>query len=544
VTYAGRIRVYLIAVAVLPPLLVMFVIYFHSIRQVDSADRRQAYRNLQEYDAFARSREIDLDTSLKALTAAPSFEKAVMLVKSGRADRAVLDPRPFDLDFLEITDTALRVLATYHRPGLLGERIQVPGSARGPSADGERLNTVEYDIEGPHAANTIVKPIDDNLFVYTGQYLDQGYRRRLSEVLNAQIDILIEPDLSDIHIGMEPGVLYRVDDRYQAVLTRSPSPGFITVATFETGAEKPVFLSLLTVTGVVAVLSVAAAIALGMLITGRVKREIDNLVQASEQISKGDFSTPVIAYQEGEFSRVADSLNEMTARLNDTRKKLATSEKIAAWQTVGRKVAHEIKNPLTPIAISVDDLRRSYQERLPDFDRTLRQTTDTIKSEVDRLTKLLEQFVSFARMSAPVIRRVSGKELAEKIKSLYRPEIESGRLKWENRSQRKDLSLDPDAVTQVLVNLIKNGFESGDGATVQVRLEDEESDLVVTVEDSGPGFTNEKLQSSFEPYVSSKKGGSGLGLVICHRLVHDHGGTMELYNRTEGGGGVKIRLPQ
>jgi C4-dicarboxylate-specific signal transduction histidine kinase len=71
----------------------------------------------------------------------------------------------------------------------------------------------------------------------------------------------------------------------------------------------------------------------------------------------------------------------------------------------------------------------------------------------------------------------------------------------------------------------------------------EEDGLNIRVEDTGPGFTEEKLQNSFEPYFSTKKGGSGLGLVICHRIVHDHGGMMELYNRPEGGGGVRIRLP-
>jgi nitrogen fixation/metabolism regulation signal transduction histidine kinase len=159
------------------------------------------------------------------------------------------------------------------------------------------------------------------------------------------------------------------------------------------------------------------------------------------------------------------------------------------------------------------------------------------------MTKLLDQFVSFARMSAPVIRAVEADTFLREVTALYRREIDSGGLTVVNTCRRNKFRLDPEAFKQVLINLIKNGLEATDDAVVTLTMSDEEDALNLRVEDSGPGFTEEKLQNSFEPYVSTKKGGSGLGLVICHRIVHDHGGTMELYNRREGGGGVRIRLP-
>ncbi len=251
-----------------------------------------------------------------------------------------------------------------------------------------------------------------------------------------------------------------------------------------------------------------------------------------------------MAYEEGEFSQLADSFSDMMVRLREVQKRLATTEKIAAWQTVGRKIAHEVKNPLTPISISVDDLRRSYTEGLPNFDKTLVETTDTIKSELDRLIKLLDQFVGFARMKTPEITSVDSTMFIESIAALFKHEIEAKKLRIVNASGRNSFTFDPEAIKQVLINLVKNGFESDDFAAVAIGISDIGGQLEILVEDTGPGFPPDKLRNSFEPYVTTKKDGSGLGLVICHRIVHDHGGTMELYNRPEEGGGVRIHLPQ
>lgn len=541
-TFTGRIRIYLIAVAVLPPLLVMTVIYFHSVKQLESFDRQQAYKNLQRFKTFNSSFQKELEANLAELLTSQSFRKALLLLKSERAERVELDPRPFGFDFMEILDTNYRVLATFHRPGLLGEKIQRGFNLERFDTTG-CIETVEYDIEGPHAAFTYVRRIDQSILLYAGSYMDDRFQQRLAELLDADVSVYIDVDTPLVYAGMEKGTLYEMGGKFQAVLAGTAASDFFLVATFATGAEKPIFLSLLSVTGIVALFSVIAAIALGMFITGRAKREIDNLVQASSRVAAGDFTTPVMAYEEGEFSQLADSLTDMMVKLKALQKELATTEKIAAWQTMGRKVAHEIKNPLTPIAVSVDDLRRSYRERLPHFSKTLEETTVTIKSEVNRMTKLLDQFVSFARMSAPVIRTVEVDTFLKEMTALYRREINSGRLTVVNTCRRDKFKLDPEAFKQVLINLIKNGLEAVDDAVVTLTMSGEEDSLNIRVEDTGPGFTEEKLQNSFEPYFSTKKGGSGLGLVICHRIVYDHGGTMELYNRPEGGGGVRIKLP-
>ena len=117
------------------------------------------------------------------------------------------------------------------------------------------------------------------------------------------------------------------------------------------------------------------------------------------------------------------------------------------------------------------------------------------------------------------------------------------------RSQSPRLSewpilLDEEQIKQLFINLIKNSLEAGDDTMIWLTISDTADSVVITVEDDGPGFSEDQLQAGFQPYLSTKKDGSGLGLVICQRIVVDHGGSIELYNRSEGGAGVKVLLPQ
>ncbi|UCE23887.1 MAG: HAMP domain-containing protein [Candidatus Zixiibacteriota bacterium] len=542
-TFSGRIRLYLVAVAVLPALLVMAVIYFYSTEQLKSADELRAHRGIQKYYTYKTLLNQELSAKITELKDSPDLQRALANVKSGRSGRLELDPRRYGLDFMETVDVGGNVLATYHRPGLLGQQLDIE---RWPdSSDAVQIReTLEYDLEGAHMASAFLAPLSADVALYTGKYLDEQFTQQLALFMDADVSIHIPLDTAVVFGAMDQGLLYGSEGKYQAVLAGSESPGFYLVATFAPGSDKPIFFNLLSITGIVALVAAVLAIAMGMYVTGQAKREIENLVSATARVAEGDFGTPVMAYEEGEFSQLADSFSDMMLKLRQTQKQLATTEKIAAWQTVGRKIAHEIKNPLTPIAISVDDLRRSHGEKAPEFDRVLDETTRTIKSELDRLIKLLDEFVSFARMRAPEISQVKAAQFVDDIRTLYKSEIEAGRVSIDNKSKLTTFRFDPEAIKQVLINLIKNGLEASGDSIVSVTLADKGASLEITVEDTGPGFTDDKLADSFEPYVSTKEGGSGLGLVICHRIVHDHGGTMELYNKSDKGAGVRFNIPQ
>jgi nitrogen fixation/metabolism regulation signal transduction histidine kinase len=266
------------------------------------------------------------------------------------------------------------------------------------------------------------------------------------------------------------------------------------------------------------------------------------LTGGAERVASGDFSNPVISSGENEFSDLAESFNRMMRQLSEYREKLIISQKIAAWQTIGRKIAHEVKNPLTPISIAIDDLRQSYHEQSPAYEKILDECSETIKGEVNRLKKLIDQFSSFAKMPDPELIDIPAEKFLRDITVLFREEMADGRLVIDNRLDKKPIYLDPDQMRQVIINLIKNSLEAG-GRQTNLILDREENSFLAVVEDDGPGMPDKIIEEGPAPYYSTKEKGSGLGLIICQRIVYDHGGTMSIENKLEGGARVIITLP-
>jgi signal transduction histidine kinase len=545
-TFAGRIRLYLVAIALLPPVLMMVVVYFYSAQQEEIRYRQDASTDLIKLDNYRRQFDEDLTTTINEVTSHSWFERSVRLAGRGRASQISFDDLlGFDLDFCELLDSTGTVVASAHRPGLVGTVVVFAHE----ETDGTPLyETVEYDVAGRHAALSGFGPTVDGFRVNGGRYLETIFVPVSSQLIRGRITTTFADGDEAQSIrpvaATDSAQLYRSGEALQAQLVgRNTSPFTLTVE-FIPPDESAVFSSFIDVVTIVALVSVLAAIGLGLYISGRARREFENLIDAFARVAKGDLNTPVMAYSEGEFSNLADSFSAMTQKLRRSQQQLATTEKIAAWQAMARKIAHEIKNPLTPIGISASDLRRSYAEKLPGFDQTLDKSTRMINSEVNRLSKLLDEFVSFARMKPPEIRSENVACLVEEVAGLYASEIAAGRVTLKNRSGRPKVRVDAAMIKQLLVNLIKNGLESSDSAVVKVELGDTNGDLRIAVSDSGPGFPEEILQRKFEPYLSTKSKGSGLGLVICQRIVHDHGGRIELNNGKDGGAEVVVVLPQ
>ena len=545
-TFTGKIRVYLILVALISPVLIMLVIYFHSIRQLDLADKNSGLKNLEKFNRYQEVFRDDMNQKERELMETPVLKRVIHRIKLSQTEGLDISDLQTDLDFVEILDDSGKVWASNHRPGLIGQYINNDVKIEGLHA-GEFLETEEFDIDGRHAAFTAISLMEPGIFLYAGKYIDSAYIKIVEELISARLNLWFTDDTTKNDIAfyknMRRNQLYQTGGKLTAILAGGEISDFFLTAEFESTTERQLFRTLLQVAGVVALLSILIAILLGWFITGRIKREIDNLILATSQIAAGDLTTPVMAYEAGEFMQLANSFSKMKSDLKQTQTKLATSEKIAAWKAIGQKIAHEVKNPLTPISISIDDLQKSYKERLPDFDSTLDETVGVIRAEIKRLTKMLDEFASFARMTPPVIADVKSDRLTDDIKTLYKREIDSGKLQIDNSSRRKIFRIDHERIRQLLINIIKNGFESSPETSVRIEINDTETGVTMKVEDDGPGFPDNILRSGFRPYVSGKAGGSGLGLVICQRIVYDSGGTIELYNREEGGAGLIIDLP-
>ena len=230
----------------------------------------------------------------------------------------------------------------------------------------------------------------------------------------------------------------------------------------------------------------------------------------------------------------------------EDRTELIKAQKTAAWQEVAQRIAHEIKNPLTPIQLSAQRLRKKFFENAPDFQGIFDQSTSMIVSEVGSLKRMVDEFSNFARMPAPHVTRESLHDVIENVAALYRGGHHDVDVTLSLDAAVPPINLDREQMRRVFVNLFDNAIQAmKQKGRIQVSTEMEwkHQRVRITVADEGPGIRQEDQVKLFVPYFSKNRRGSGLGLAIIHRIVTDHNGTIQVANRRPHGARFSIELP-
>ena len=244
----------------------------------------------------------------------------------------------------------------------------------------------------------------------------------------------------------------------------------------------------------------------------------------------------------------SDDMNAGHVAVFEDATELLTAQRDAAWGEVARRLAHEIKNPLTPIQLSAERIRNKYLSALdPEQRETLDRSTRTIVQQVEAMKTMVNAFSEYAR-PAP-LQRVSTdlNQLINDTVELFRSGPNTINLQIEPDTRLGRIQIDPNSFSQVLNNLVINAQDAlaGREGTVVIRTNQDSKTggVTVTVQDNGPGFDPHSIDRIFEPYVSSKEKGTGLGLAICRRIIEEHGGTIRANNPQQGGAAVIISLP-
>jgi signal transduction histidine kinase len=309
------------------------------------------------------------------------------------------------------------------------------------------------------------------------------------------------------------------------------------------GSEKTI-TSLQWASGILGFSALAIAILLGFAWSRQITRPVKQIAEYSEQLARGEWDEPLQLRSVRELETLVSALDRMRQDLRSYRERLVVSERQAAWSQMARKVAHEVKNPLTPIAVSVADLKRSYEAGRPDFPAILDQAVRTIGEEVETLKRLLQEFSDFGRFPPPRIEPSRWAGIAADLEILYGKEIAAGRLEVSGDGRSLVFPADAGQIRRALVNLIRNGLDAaGDAGHVRVSAAAHDSTAVLTVSDDGPGLTPEQKERLFTPGFTTKTHGSGLGLTIVERIVLEHGGAIDVRSAAAGGTDVTIRLP-
>ncbi len=289
----------------------------------------------------------------------------------------------------------------------------------------------------------------------------------------------------------------------------------------------------------------ALAILLGGLWSLQVTRPVERLARFSERIAQGRWDEPLALDSVRELEVLVRSLDRMRRDLVDYRERLVSSERHAAWSQMAQLVAHEIKNPLTPIAVSVADLKRSFELGRPDFPAILDQAARTIGAEIESLKHILQEFADFGRLPEPRLESCRLADLWSDLAALYAGEVAAGRLAFSEAPADAVLAADAGQLRQALVNLIKNGLEAtAAGGRVEVVGRADAAAVTVTVSDDGPALDDAERARLFTPFHTTKPHGSGLGLAMVERIVAAHHGTVAAEPGDGRGTRFHVRLPR
>lgn len=309
---------------------------------------------------------------------------------------------------------------------------------------------------------------------------------------------------------------------------------------------------LITLFALASLLLLLASIWIGILLAGFLVEPITKLIEAADSVSNGDLSIRVDEISHNnELNSLIRSFNRMTERLEKQNKDLIISEKKSAWSDIARKIAHEVKNPLTPIQLSAERLKKKFIKEIKTDPDTFTKCVDTIIRQVSHIENLINEFSTFARMPEAVIKPVNITQIIREVVFLQRQVYQKIKFVMEFPKETVLWACDSSQISRLLINIIQNACNSitenniNEEGQVTIFVYDNYDNLQIFIEDNGPGFPKDNREKLFEPYYTTRKKGTGLGMAIVLRIVTDHFGTMELKDANGHQGAlVEINLPR
>jgi two-component system, NtrC family, nitrogen regulation sensor histidine kinase NtrY len=302
-----------------------------------------------------------------------------------------------------------------------------------------------------------------------------------------------------------------------------------------------------TVGFVVGGIGVLLAIVLSGWIAARVTRPVEELATAAAEVASGDWNRQVAVTSRDEIGQLAESFNRMTRELLDQRDRLVQTERVAAWRELARRLAHELKNPLFPLQITVENLIRARGTE--HFDEVLTESASTLLAELANLKLIIGRFSDFSKMPQPQFQRVQINDLIGRIIALHEAQFSApGRAQVTARveldSTLPEIDADPELLHRVFANLVLNAMDAmPQGGTLSLRTLQQGDRIRIEVSDSGVGLTPEESARLFTPYYTTKQHGTGLGLAIAQSVISDHHGTITVESVQGHGAKFVIELP-
>jgi two-component system nitrogen regulation sensor histidine kinase NtrY len=314
-----------------------------------------------------------------------------------------------------------------------------------------------------------------------------------------------------------------------------------------------------------ALLSASAGLLLAVILSSwvaaRITRPVEELARGAHELAAGNWQTQVTVRSNDEIGELAESFNRMTRDLLNQRERLVQAERVAAWRELARRLAHELKNPLFPLQLTVENLLRAREQGKAEFDETFRESAGTLLSEIQNLKTIIARFSDFSKMPQPHFQPVELEQVVEEALKLHQAQLAKAKIEVRRDSSPVSgeppsslppnespqpilIGGDPDLLHRALSNLIVNAIDAmPEGGTLTLSTQQETDSARIHVSDTGNGLSTEECGRLFTPYYTSKPHGTGLGLAIVQSIVSDHGGRIRVSSQPGQGTTFIIELP-
>jgi signal transduction histidine kinase len=486
----------------------------------------------------------------------------------------------YQLDYLELVQSNGGIVSSAQWPAHFGYKETAIAAAGQPSFLKEETTDNERSETGLFAVRS-VPGAESGLYIVAGEKLDAAFLANLSAPAGSTVYLyrnstaafsannLIGSGGSAINatsyqdvidrarssgVQMSPPVAAKGDGGESFDLTASPlkgSDGAVMAVLLVANSRRELMevqQHIRTTAYGVAGVGILLAIVISLWIAARVSRPVEQLARAARDVAAGNWDVQVPVQSGDEVGLLAGAFNGMTRQLVEQRERLVQSERVAAWRELARRLAHELKNPLFPLQLTVENMIRAKKASPEMFEEVFAEGATTLTDEISNLKTIIGRFNDFSKMPKPQVDELDMRGVLARVVRLYGPSLQQQtwpiKIVSEISAERLPVSVDAELMHRALSNLVLNAMDAmPEGGTLTVGAVRNGNHIRVTISDTGKGMTEEECERLFTPYYTTKQKGTGLGLAIVQSVIADHYGTISVESHPGRGTTFVIDLP-
>ncbi|HTQ61526.1 MAG TPA: ATP-binding protein [Candidatus Solibacter sp.] len=489
------------------------------------------------------------------------------------------------LDFLEIINSDGTLISSYQYPARVGYKSDLIASMQDWSNSKFFIKREELP-DGVALALTAVQTVPDvqkPIYFVGGRRIDRNFLTSLvlPSGMRALLYLNLEPGFSVNELTDAEGAPPEAD-RFAPVIEqvqKQPRPAVRTIDWTQNAADAETFHAIplmgrnnellavlllgssrrdlvmltrhiLQIAGAVAGAAILIGLLLSFWVSARITRPLEELAEGAREVSSGRWDTVIDLRGRDEIGQLASAFNEMTRTLATQREQLVQTERVAAWRELARRLAHELRNPLFPLQITVENLQKARQLDAKQFLEVFNESTATLRAELANLNTIVGRFSDFSKMPAPHFSRVNINEALRNAVRLFEPQFNAvGKPpiipEYFLTEPLPEIDADADLLHRAFQNLVLNAMDAMPaGGTLTMRTSEHEGTVRIELSDTGKGLTPEECSRLFTPYYTTKVQGTGLGLAIIQSVISDHHGTISVLSEEGHGTTFRMELPQ